>query len=77
MSRPQAVQPEGRSSQGTESAPPPAAGAVAIPMHLSELKAHHVTQLVEMAVANGIDGGGNKAAGNGSNQCFLLTCSAP
>jgi transcription termination factor Rho len=25
-------------------------------MHLSELKAHHVTQLVEMAVSNGIDG---------------------
>jgi transcription termination factor Rho len=24
-------------------------------MHLSELKAHHVTQLVEMAVANGIE----------------------
>ncbi|TMH97886.1 MAG: transcription termination factor Rho, partial [Betaproteobacteria bacterium] len=25
-------------------------------MHLSELKQHHVTQLVEMAVANGIEG---------------------
>ncbi len=26
-----------------------------VPLHLSELKAHHVTQLVEMAVANGIE----------------------
>src|SRR5260221_619504 len=57
MSRPQAVQPpEVRASQGTD-APPAAAsgGAVPIPMHLSELKAHHVTQLVEMAVGNGIE----------------------
>src|SRR5690242_21560922 len=55
MSRPQAVQPEVRSSTGTESAPKDASGAVPIPMHLSELKSHHVTQLVEMAVANGIE----------------------
>ena len=57
MSRPQAVQPpEVRASQGTEAAPAAASGgAVPIPMHLSELKAHHVTQLVEMAVANGIE----------------------
>src|SRR5213596_128649 len=26
-----------------------------IPLHLSELKAHHVTQLVEVAVSNGIE----------------------
>src|SRR5499427_5470050 len=55
MSRPQAVQPEARASTGTDAAPKDASGAVAIPMHLSELKAHHVTQLVEMAVANGIE----------------------
>ena len=56
MSRPQAVQPpEVRASQGTEAAPAAASGAVPIPMHLSELKAQHVTQLVEMAVANGIE----------------------
>jgi transcription termination factor Rho len=51
----QAAQPEAaRSSQGSE-VPTPPPGAVAIPMHLSELKAHHVTQLVEMAVSNGIE----------------------
>ena len=55
MSRPQAAQPEVRASTGTEPAPKDASGAVPIPMHLSELKAHHVTQLVEMAVANGIE----------------------
>jgi transcription termination factor Rho len=60
MSRSQAAQPEAvRPPQGTEPspspAPAPAGGAVAIPMHLSELKAHHVTQLVEMAVSNGIE----------------------
>src|SRR5687768_1840295 len=59
MSRSQAAQPEAvRSSQGPDSAQPPGqppAGAPAIPMHLSELKAHHVTQLVEMAVGNGIE----------------------
>jgi transcription termination factor Rho len=56
MSRSQAAQSEAvRSPQATE-APPAAAGSpVAIPMHLSELKAHHVTQLVEMAVSNGIE----------------------
>src|SRR6266571_2617630 len=62
MSRPQAVPPEAaRSSQGPESTPSAPAGGPApvpipIPMHLSELKSHHVTQLVEMAVSNGIDG---------------------
>ena len=63
MSRSQAAQPEAvRSPQAQEPAPAqgtaPAAGAgtpVAIPMHLSELKAHHVSQLVEMAVSNGIE----------------------
>jgi transcription termination factor Rho len=59
MARPQAVPPE------TAQAPAPRAdarpeanetgGAVPVPLHLSELKAHHVTQLVEMAVANGIE----------------------
>jgi transcription termination factor Rho len=56
MSRPQAAPPpEVRASTGTEPAPKDASGAVAIPMHLSELKAQHVTQLVEMAVSNGIE----------------------
>src|ERR671918_2254990 len=56
MSRPQAVPPEAvRSAQGAESAAAPAAGPIPIPMHLSELKTHPVTQLVEMAVANGIE----------------------
>jgi len=57
MSRPQAVPPEEvRSSQGPESTPPSAGGPIPIPLHLSELKSHHVTQLVEMAMSNGIDG---------------------
>src|SRR5580765_5989542 len=63
MSRSQAAQPEAvRSPQAQEPAPAqgpaPTQGAgtpVAIPMHLSELKAHHVSQLVEMAVSNGIE----------------------
>jgi transcription termination factor Rho len=62
MSRSQAAQPEAvRTSQAQEAAAPaqgaaaPAANPVAIPMHLSELKAHHVSQLVEMAVSNGIE----------------------
>src|SRR3954466_5666557 len=58
MSRPQAVQPEAtRSSQRPEAQAPVAtpAGALPIPTHLSELKSHHVTQLVEMAVSNGIE----------------------
>src|SRR5690348_879763 len=57
MPRPQAVPPE-----ATVEAPAPRAAAepgtgagVPIPLHLSELKSHHVTQLVEMAVANGIE----------------------
>src|SRR3954447_11599812 len=58
MSRPQAVQPEAtRSSQRPEAQAPVAtpAGALPIPTHLSELKSHHVTKLVEMAVSNGIE----------------------
>ncbi|MFN2645188.1 MAG: Rho termination factor N-terminal domain-containing protein, partial [Burkholderiales bacterium] len=59
MSRPQAVQqPEqARTSQRPEAQAPAAtpAGALPIPTHLSELKSHHVTQLVEMAVSNGIE----------------------
>jgi transcription termination factor Rho len=56
MSRSQAAQPEAvRSPQGTEAAPAQPGTPVAIPMHLSELKAHHVSQLVEMAVSNGIE----------------------
>jgi transcription termination factor Rho len=56
MSRSQAAQPEAvRSPQATEAPPAQSGTPVAIPMHLSELKAHHVTQLVEMAVANGIE----------------------
>jgi len=59
MSRPQAVQPEAaRTSQQRPEAQaptPPPAGAMPIPTHLSELKSHHVTQLVEMAVSNGIE----------------------
>src|SRR6266480_1130214 len=54
MSKSQAVQTEAvRSSISPEAAPTP---PPPIPMHLSELKQHHVTQLVEMAVANGIEG---------------------
>src|SRR5262249_12961254 len=62
MSRSQAAQPEAVPSQQPQDASPAqgagspaAASPVAIPMHLSELKAHHVTQLVEMAVGNGIE----------------------
>jgi len=54
MSKSQAVQTEAvRSSISPEARPTP---PPPIPMHLSELKQHHVTQLVEMAVANGIEG---------------------
>ena len=56
MARPQAVPPEA----ATPSAPPrpesegtPA--PLVVPLHLSELKTHHVTQLVEMAVSLGIE----------------------
>src|ERR1044071_10507851 len=71
MSRPPAVQPEeARSSERQErkdqprqdqrrqepaAVAPPVEGAMKIPTHLSELKSHHVTQLVEMAVSNGIE----------------------
>ena len=51
MSRPQAVQPEVRSS----AAPSEGAPAAKVSMHLSELKQLHVTQLVEMAIAAGIE----------------------
>src|SRR2546429_6559716 len=54
MSKSQAVETEVvRSSIEQEAAPKP---PPPIPMHLSELKQHHVTQLVEMAAANGIEG---------------------
>src|SRR2546430_12472200 len=54
MSKSQAVETEVvRSPIEQEAAPKP---PPPIPMHLSELKQHHVTQLVEMAVANGIEG---------------------
>src|SRR3977135_2221948 len=55
MSKSQAVQTEEvRSPVPPEAAPTP---PPPISMHhLSELKQHHVTQLVEMAVANGIEG---------------------
>ena len=70
MSRSQAAQPDqARSQRQNErqnerqerreepaSAPvAPPEGAQKIPTHLSELKSHHVTQLVEMAVSNGIE----------------------
>ena len=45
-----------RQERGPEQAPAPTPeGAMKIPTHLSELKSHHVTQLVEMAVSNGIE----------------------
>jgi transcription termination factor Rho len=56
MSKSQAVPTDAvRSPQTSEPAQAPAASALAIPMHLSELKGHHVTALVEMAVSNGIE----------------------
>src|SRR4051794_30994686 len=56
MSRPQAAQPEAvRTSPRPDSAAEPNTGPTAIPMHLSELKLLHVTQLVDMAVTNGIE----------------------
>jgi transcription termination factor Rho len=60
MSRPQAAQPpEVRTSQRPEPTTPAAADAPAAlskaPMHLSEMKQLHVTQLVELAVAAGIE----------------------
>src|SRR5438105_2236181 len=66
MSRSPTAQPDAaRSPTSPESPAAPAAGAVApaaaaaggvaIPNHLSELKTHHVTALVEMATAHGIE----------------------
>ena len=64
MSRPQAVPPEAvrsstaRPESAEQAAPAPAAApGTPIPhsMHLSELKSHHVSQLVEMATSNGIE----------------------
>ena len=68
MARPHAVPPEtpptapgsaapaAPATPATPAAPAAAEGTpLAIPLHLSELKAHHVTQLVEMAVSNGIE----------------------
>jgi transcription termination factor Rho len=53
MSRSQAAQPEAAHSPVSQESS--AATPTAIPMHLSELKTLHVTQLVEMAIANGIE----------------------
>src|SRR5258708_33999394 len=59
MARPQVVPPETAQAAPRPESRPEGEGApaapVAVPLHLSELKAHHVTQLVEMAVANGIE----------------------
>src|SRR5688500_12765808 len=56
MSKSQAVPTDAvRSPQASEPAQAPPAGALGIPTHLSELKALHVTALVEMAVSNGIE----------------------
>jgi transcription termination factor Rho len=56
MARPQAVPPDAATA-ATPSSPRPESEAppAAVPLHLSELKSHHVTQLVDMAVANGIE----------------------
>ena len=56
MARPQAVPPEAATaapSPRPESEGTPA--PLVVPLHLSELKTHHVTQLVEMAVSVGIE----------------------
>ena len=55
MARPQTVPPEAATAPATrpEAEGTPSGGAV--PLHLSELKTHHVTELVEMATANGIE----------------------
>jgi transcription termination factor Rho len=55
MARPQAVPPE--AATATPSPRPESEGTapLTVPLHLSELKTHHVTQLVEMAVATGIE----------------------
>src|SRR5215208_5506836 len=60
MSKPQAVQPEAvrPSTPRPESAPasaPAGEPGQRVPMHLSELKTHHVSQLVETATAAGIE----------------------
>src|SRR5687768_15100452 len=57
MARPQAVPPETATAAAQRPEPDgsPPAVPLAIPLHLSELKTHHVTQLVEMAIANGIE----------------------
>src|SRR4051812_22117340 len=58
MSRSPTAQPEVQRATPADEpspAPAPAGAAVAIPMHLSQLKAPHVTQLVEMAGSNGIE----------------------
>src|ERR1700741_2530885 len=61
MARPQRVRPEtaqAPAEQRADARPEKNEGGgsgVPVPLHLSELKSHHVTQLVEMAVANGIE----------------------
>ena len=60
MARPHAVPPDAPQPAASPKAEPegataPSGSPVPVPLHLSELKAHHVTQLVEMAVTNGIE----------------------
>src|SRR5688572_715340 len=55
-SRPQAVQPEAvRSSPRAETPAAQPSSPLPIAMHLSELKTKHVSELVEVAVSNGIE----------------------
>src|SRR5918993_3306602 len=44
-----------RREEAVQAPGPVPEGAMKIPTHLSELKSHHVTQLVEIAVSNGIE----------------------
>src|SRR6185295_4882124 len=44
-----------RQEQAPAAPTPAPEGALKIPTHLSELKSHHINQLVEMAVSNGIE----------------------
>src|SRR5947199_394920 len=61
MSRSQTAPPDtARSAAPAETAPAPTqapvnTSTVPVPNHLSQLKTHHVTELVDMAVAHGIE----------------------
>src|SRR6185369_3839873 len=58
MSRSQTAPPEAPRSTAPAEAPAPSnngGSSIAVPAHLSELKTHHVSALVEMAVAYGIE----------------------